>query len=95
MTKKQKRDFAKKLAQRFAVIFIVSVLVLTAAGLLGFSHNYIISDDGLQFHVIVIIAGIALAIAFLSIVIVRVHKKKTKTNRYDKLFKQYKIYRKR
>jgi putative copper export protein len=102
MTKKQRNKLLVIFLRRFAVIFTFAVLVISITGLffaylgpndLDITKIFAFSNPGLPYSYIIIMAGIALVINALSFLAVFLLKRKK--NRYEKLFKHYRISRKK
>jgi len=101
MTKKKKKKF-KDLFQKFAVIFTVIVLVLSAVVLIVTHVNFkeidlaifFTSEKAVLFYkCIIILAGIILLVFLISLIIKALIKRKR--NRYVQLFKHHHIYQKK
>jgi len=103
MTKGQRRKNFSVFFQRFAVFFTIVIVLLSAAGLIlarvNIKENSITKlfayeeNHGLPYSYILILAGIIFVITLLSF-LPRTVVIKNK-NRYDELFKQHHIYRKK
>jgi len=108
MNKKQRKKFNSEFLRRFAVVFMLVIIIVSIAGFLVFRFApegnairdiFAIGSEGIKYSHILIIAGIILVIvllSFISLAVPRRQKKiKSKVNRYDALFKEHKIYTKK
>jgi len=106
VSNKQRRKFILELAVRTAVIFTVGIVALSLAGVIysrvPYEGNdipalFAYSNAGLPYSYLLVLAGAALVVAFLSILFAELVfvRRERKHNRYEKLFKRYKFDKKK
>ena len=102
MTKNQKRKFLVDLILRFTVLFTIVIIVLSVAGLIlarinseeyNITRLFAHENPGLPYIYPLILACIVFIITLISFFVEYLINKNK--NRYDELFKEHKIYRKK